>query len=235
MITDKHSQTLIFWCQKKSNSRSLTSNLLDKPSVLQHWAVWLIITKFIKQKWTLQECFENKQQYGHQNPTKKHSENFANVKSPFKNQRFCRSWEILSHTFSDFPLEETRHVSPNLDRERSAKYRYSSNMAEYDLSHTSSLTIIDQATKGQIPTLNLPSFAKHFSNIYLFPDLTIRVLTILFRRRFRFQEIRSHVSRYSINFATRDSFRFRNWRSIDGPDDSDDLRRYLITFHFINV
>ncbi|MFN9939164.1 MAG: hypothetical protein ACK56I_06790, partial [bacterium] len=51
--------------------------------------------------------------------------------------------------------------------------------------NTSSLTILDQAKKGQIPTLNLPSFSKHFSNIYLFPDLTILVLTIPFRRRFR--------------------------------------------------
>ncbi len=31
--------------------------LEDTPSEFQPWAVWLIITKFIKQKWTLQECF----------------------------------------------------------------------------------------------------------------------------------------------------------------------------------
>jgi hypothetical protein len=60
----------------------------------------------------------------------------------------------------------------------------SSNMAEHDSSQISSLTILDQATNGQIPTLNLPSFQNKFSNIYLFPDLTIFVLTILFRRRF---------------------------------------------------
>ena len=37
-----------------------------------------------------------------------------------------------------------------------------------------------------------PLFSKHFSNIYLFPDLTIFVLTTLFRRRFdrTFREIR---------------------------------------------
>jgi hypothetical protein len=46
--------------------------------------------------------------------------------------------------------------------------------------------------KVKNPTLNLPSFSKHFSNIHLFPDLTIFVLTILFRRRFdcTFREIR---------------------------------------------
>ena len=74
--------------------------------------------------------------------------------------------------------------SPNLDRERFAKHRYSSNMAEHDSSHISSLTILDQVTTGQTPTLNLPSFSRHLSNIYLFPDLTISVLMILFRRRF---------------------------------------------------
>ena len=183
MITDKHSQTLIFWCQK-SNSRSPTSNLLNKPSVLHHWAVWLIIIKFIKQKWTLQECFENKQQYGHQNPTKKHSENFANAKVPSKINNF-EGLEKVCHKFSQtFPWK--RHDMPHQnDRERSAKYRYSSNMAEHDSSHISSLTILDQATKRSNPHPQPPLFSQRFSNIYLFPDLTIFVLTILFRRRFR--------------------------------------------------
>jgi hypothetical protein len=62
-----------------------------------------------------------------------------------------------------------RH-SPKFDRERSAKYRHSSNMAEHDSSHISSLTILWPSHKGQIPT-NQPSlFSKQFSNIYLFPD-----------------------------------------------------------------
>ena len=108
------------------------------------------------------------------------------LKSLLKINNFEGLEKVCHKFFPDFPLEETRHVSPNLDRERSAKYRYSSNMAEHDSSHTSSLTILDQATKGQIPTLNLPSFQNIFSNIYLFPDLTTLVLTILFRRRFRF-------------------------------------------------
>jgi len=160
MITDKHNQTLIFWCQK-SNSRSPTSNLLDKPSVLQHWAVWLIITKFIKQKWTLQECFENKTTIWSPEPDQEARRNFANAKVPSKINNF-EGLEKVCHKFSsDFPLEETRHASPNLDRERSAKYRYSSNMAEHDSSHISSLTILDQA-KGQIPTLNLPPFQNIF-------------------------------------------------------------------------
>jgi len=135
--------------------------LEDTPSVLQHWAVWLIIIKFIKQKWTLQECFSNIQ-YGHQNPTKKHSETSLMSKVPSEINNFEGLEKVCHKLPPDFPLEETRHASPKLDRERSAKYRYSSNMAEHDSSHISSLTIIDQATKGQIPTLNLPSFQNIF-------------------------------------------------------------------------
>jgi hypothetical protein len=157
MITDKYTVKRSLSDAKQSNSCSPISNLLDKPSVLQHRAVWLIIIKFIKQKWTLQECFKNK----HPKWSRSDQEaqrNFANGKSPFLNQQFWRSWKSLSHIFPDFPLEETRHTSPNLDWERSAKHRYSSNMAEHDPSHISSLTILDHAKKGQTPTLNLPSF-----------------------------------------------------------------------------
>jgi hypothetical protein len=154
MITDKHSQTLIFWCQK---SLSPTSNSKIRHLYSSIEQSDLSSLNSLNKNEHYKSAFQKKNiQSGH-HLTKTHSENFANVKSPFKNQRFCRSWEILSHTFSDFPLEETRHVSPNLDRERSAKYRYSSNMAEHDSSHISSLTIPDQATKGQTPTLNLPS------------------------------------------------------------------------------
>ena len=107
MITDKHSQTLIFWCQK---SLSPTSNS-DTSSVLQHWAVWLIIIKFIKQKWTLQECFSKYPKWSPE-PDQEARRNFANAKVPSKNQQFWRSWKSLSQVFSDFPLEETRHTSP---------------------------------------------------------------------------------------------------------------------------
>ena len=95
---------------------------------------------------------------GHRNSTMKHSETSLMSKVPSKINNF-EGLEKVCHKFSsDFPLEETRHASPNLDRERSAKYRYSSNMAEHDSTHISSLTTLDQATTGQIPTLNLPSF-----------------------------------------------------------------------------
>ena len=120
---------------------------------------------------------------GH-NPTKKHSETSLMTKVPSKINNF-EGLEKVCQTFSQTFLWK-RHDTPKLDRERSAKHRYSSNMAEHDSSHISSLTILDQATKGQNPHPQPPLFSKHFSNIYLFPDLTTLVLTILFRRRFRF-------------------------------------------------
>ncbi len=69
--------------------------LEDTPSVLQHWAVWIIITKFIKQKWTLQECFSKYPKWSPE-PDQEAQRNFANVKSPFQNQQFWRSWKSLS-------------------------------------------------------------------------------------------------------------------------------------------
>ncbi len=156
MITDKHkSQTLISWCQTKISLSDL--KLENTPSVLQHWAVWLIIIKFIKQKWTLKSASKKTIQSGH-DLTKKHSETSLMAKVPSKNQQFWKS----SESPSKLSLEETRHASPNLDRERSAKYRYSSNMAEHDSSHISSLTILDQPTKGQYPHPQPPLFSKHF-------------------------------------------------------------------------
>ena len=135
--------------------------LEDTSSVLQHWAVWLIITKFIKQKWTLQECFSKYPKWSPE-PDQKHSETSLMSKVPSKINNF-EGLEKVCHTFPQTFLWK-RHDTPhqNLDRERSAKYRYSSNMAEHDSSHISSLTILDQATKGQIPTLNLPSFQNIF-------------------------------------------------------------------------
>jgi hypothetical protein len=181
MITDKHSQTLIFWCQK---SLSPTSN-----SKIHH-----LNSSFEQSDLSSLNSLNKNEHYksasqniqsGH-NPTTKHSENFANAKVPSKINNF-EGLEKVCHKFPQtFLLEETRHASPNLDRERSAKYRYSSNMAEHD----SPQHIVTHHTwpshKRSNPHPQPPLFSKHFSNIYLFPDLTILVLTILFRRRFQF-------------------------------------------------
>ena len=202
---------------------------LEDTSELQHWAVWLIIIKFIKQKWTLQECFSNIQS-GH-NSTQKHNETSLISKVPSKNQQFWRSWKSLSQVFPDFPLEETRHASPNLDRERSAKYRYSSNMAEHDSSHTSSLTILDQIHKRSNPHPQTSPLFKTFFLTSTFFQIWRHSFWRFFSvgdsdyRRFdrTFREIRL-TSRPEI----------RSDSGSDGPSTAlttpDDLRRYLITF-----
>jgi hypothetical protein len=122
--------------------------------------------------------------------TKKHSEASPMAKGPSKINNF-EGLEKVCHTFPQTFLWK-RHDMPHQTsiEERSAKHRYSSNMAEHDSSQISSLTILDQAKKVKSPPLNLPLF-KTFSNVYLFPDLTIFVLTTLFRRRFdrTFREI----------------------------------------------
>jgi hypothetical protein len=76
-----------------------------------------------------------------------------------------------------------RH-SPNFDRERFAKYRHSSNMAEHDFVHTLAKP---QRSKPLQPN---PLFKNNF--LISFSRLTIFILTVLFHRRFdrMFREIR---------------------------------------------
>ncbi len=143
--------------------------------------------------------------------------------------------EKVCHKFPQTFLWK-RHDMPhqNLDRERSTKYCYSSNMAEHDSSHISSLTILDHATKGQTPTLNLPSF---FKNIFL-TSTFFQIWRYSFWRSFSVGD--SDCRRFDrtirdIRLTSRPEIHSDS--GSDGPnydpDDSDDLRRYLITFHFI--
>lgn len=162
MITDKHSQTLIFWCQK-SNSRSPTSNSKIHHLNSSFEQSDLSSLNSLNKNEHYKSASKTNIQCGHQKPpTMKHSETSLMAKVPSKINNF-EGLEKVCHKFSQTFLWK-RHDMPhqNLDRERSAKYRYSSNMAEHDSSHISSLTILDQATKGQIPTLNLPSFQNIF-------------------------------------------------------------------------
>jgi len=93
--------------------------------------------------------------------------------------------EKVCHTFSQtfFGRDMTCLTKP-----RQRTIRKISLLIEYGrarfVTHIVTHHIWPTKKKGQIPTLNLHSFSKHFSNIYLFPDLTIFVLTIPFRRRF---------------------------------------------------
>ncbi len=86
MITDKHSQMLIFWCQKSFSDLKLENT----PSVHQHWAVWLIITKFIKQNEHYKSAskpifvrFTHWSKRKRSQPDQEAQRNFANGKSPF--------------------------------------------------------------------------------------------------------------------------------------------------------
>ena len=206
-----------------------------KPSVLQHWAVWLIITKFIKQKWTLQECFKKKWtlgkiQYGHHNPTKKHSETSLMAKVPSKINNF-EGLEKVCHTFSqtflwkrhDMPIQ----TSTENDPQNIVTHRIWQSTIRHTHRHSPYLT---KPQKVKIPTLNLPSF----QNIFL-TSTFFQIWRYSFWRFFSVGD--SDCRRFDrtfreIRLTSRPEIRsgFRKWRSTDGPDDSDDLRRYLITF-----
>ena len=101
--------------------------------------------------------------------------------------------EKVCHKFSQtFPWK--RHDMPHQtstenDPQNIVTHRIWQSTIRHTHRHSPYLTT---PKKGQIPTLNLPSFQNTFSNIYLFPDLTIFVLATLFRRRFdrTFREIR---------------------------------------------
>ncbi len=142
--------------------------------------------------------------------------------------------EKVCHMFSQTFLWK-RHDTPhqNLDRERSTKYRYSSNMVEHDSSHISSLTILDQATKGQIPTLNLPSF----QNIFL-TSIFFQIWRYSFWRFFSVGD--SDYRRFDRTFREIRLTSRPEIRSDSGSDAPPTalttpmiLRRYLITFYFI--
>ena len=107
MITDKHSQTLIFWCQK-SLSPTSNSKIHHLNSSLEQSD--LSSLNSLNRNEHYKSAFQNIQS-GH-NPTMKHSETSLMSKVPSKNQQFWRSWKSLSQAFPDFPLEETRHASP---------------------------------------------------------------------------------------------------------------------------
>ena len=83
----------------------------------------------------------------------------------FKDQQSDGLEKVCKRLFKlSFGRDTTRcRHSPNLDRERSAKYHHSSNMAEYNSSHISSLTILWPSHKGQIPSnQTLPLFKDNF-------------------------------------------------------------------------
>ena len=86
-----------------------------------------------------------------------------------------------------------RHDTPHQtstenDPQNIVTYRIWQSTIRHTYRHSPYLTMPKRSNPHPQP----PLFSKHFSNIYLFPDLTIFVLTTLFRRRFdrTFREIR---------------------------------------------
>jgi len=159
MITDKHSQTLIFWCQK-SLSPTSNSKIHHLNSSLEQSD--LSSLNSLNKNEHYKSASQNIQS-GH-NTTQKHSETSLMSKVPSKINNF-EGLEKVCHKFPQTFLWK-RHDMPhqNLDRERSAKYRYSSNMAEHDSSHTSSLTILDHSQKKnqKSPPSTSPLFKTFF-------------------------------------------------------------------------
>lgn len=156
MITDKHSQTLIFWCQK---SLSPTSN-----SKIHH-----LNSSFEQSDLSSLNSLNKNEHYksasqniqsGH-NPTTKHSENFANAKVPSKINNF-EGLEKVCHKFSQTFLWK-RHDMPHQtstenDPQNIVTHRIWQSTIRHTYRHSPYLT----KTKGQIPTPNLPSFQNIF-------------------------------------------------------------------------
>ena len=98
-------------------------------------------------------------QSGH-NPAKKHSETSLMTKVPSKINNF-EGLEKVCHKFPQtFPLEETRHASP-----RQRTIRKISLLIEYGRARFVTHIVTHHTwprQKGQIPTLNLPSFQNIF-------------------------------------------------------------------------
>ena len=157
MITDKHSQTLIFWRQK---SLSPTSN-----SKIHHLNSSLEQSDLSSlNSLNKNEHYKSASQNIHRghNSTQEHKRNFANTKVPSKNQQFWRSWKSLSQVFPDFSFgrDTTRLTKP-----RRRTIRIISLLIEYGSARFVTHIVTHRTwprQKGQIPTLNLPSFQNIF-------------------------------------------------------------------------
>jgi len=155
------------------------------------------ITKLIKQKWTLMGASQKNIQSGH-DLTKKHIGETSQMSKAAHTTTNTGLWKVCK-TFSQTFLWKRYDTPSSLTKIRQKhdllQYRHSSNMAEHDSSHISSLTIpLAKPQKVNIPPTNHPFFSKQISNIYIFPDLTILfVLTVHFYRRFDRPETRLNL------------------------------------------
>lgn len=111
MITDKHSQTLIFWCQK-SNSRSPTSNSKIHHLNSSFEQSDLSSLNSLNKNEHYKSASKTNIQCGHQKPpTMKHSETSLMAKVPSKINNF-EGLEKVCHKFSQTFLWK-RHDMPH--------------------------------------------------------------------------------------------------------------------------
>jgi len=158
MITDKHSQTLLFWCQK---SLSPTSN-----SKIHH-----LNSSFEQSDLSSLNSLNKNEHYksasqnilnGHRNSTMKHSETSLMSKVPSKINNF-EGLEKVCHKFSQTFLWK-RHDMPHQtstenDPQNIVTHRIWQSTIRHTHRHSPYLT---KPKKGQTPTLNLPSFQNIF-------------------------------------------------------------------------
>jgi len=159
MITDTHSQTLIFWCQK---SLSPTSN-----SKIHH-----LNSSFEQSDLSSLNSLNKNEHYksasqniwnGHQNPTKKHSENFANVKSPFYKSTILK---VLKKSVTSFPRLSFGRDTTFLTKPRQRTIRKISLLIEYGsarfATHIVTHHIWPSHKRSKSPPLTSPLFKTFF-------------------------------------------------------------------------
>lgn len=164
MITDKHSQTLIFWCQK-SLSPTSNSKIHHLNSSLEQSD--LSSLNSLNKNEHYKSASQNIQS-GH-SPTKKHSETSLMSEVPSKINNF-EGLEKVCHKFSQTFLWK-RHDMPHQtstenDPQNIVTHRIWQSTIRHTYRHSPYLT----TPKRSNPHPQPPSFSKHFSNIYLFPD-----------------------------------------------------------------
>ena len=158
MITDKHSQTLIFWCQKSlsptSNSKIHHLNSSIEQSDLSS-------LNSLNKNEHYKSASKTNIQYGHQNPTKKHSETSLMAKSLLKSTIL----KVLKKSVTSFPRLSFGRDTTRLTKPRQRTIRKISLLIEYGRARFVTHIVTHHnwpRHKRSNPTLHLPSFQNIF-------------------------------------------------------------------------
>lgn len=156
MITDKYSQTLILWCQK-SLSPTSNSKIHHLNSSLEQSD--LSSLNSLNKNEHYKSASQNIQN-GH-SPTKKHSETSLMQKSLLKSTIL----KVLKKSVTSFPRLSFGRDTTCLTKPRRRTIRKISLLIEYGRARFDTHIVTHHTwprPKGQIPTLNLPSFQNIF-------------------------------------------------------------------------